>query len=306
MLSNAVLGLGRARTFGAVSVVNAIATGKGASLGVDLPVDASVEVRRDGHIVIDVRRTWQGAQEGTASMPTALVRAAVLGTLEWAGRAELGAWVVTESRIPPSRGLKSSSAVANAVVLATLEALQMVGEARDEDVLGLGVAAARAAGVTLTGAYDDACASLLGGLCVTDNAAMQLVKRTDVRPDLVAVVHVPDREIRKADVAKLPYASIAPAAQAAWDAALAGDFERALTENGRAYAGLLGVDESPARAALEAGARCAGLSGTGPATAALAEPAAAKAVAKALSRFAGVVLETRVRNEPGGVVRRSS
>ena len=77
-----------------------------------------------------------------------------------------GGVVRTWSDIPLARGLKSSSAAANAAVLATLDAL---GEDLDPlEATRIGVAAARDAGVTITGAFDDASASMLGEVVVTD------------------------------------------------------------------------------------------------------------------------------------------
>jgi shikimate kinase len=80
-----------------------------------------------------------------------------------------GGHVRTESEVPMAAGLKSSSAAANATVLAALDALGVADEVSREEACRLGVRAAREAGVTVTGAFDDASASMLGGVTVTDN-----------------------------------------------------------------------------------------------------------------------------------------
>ena len=78
-------------------------------------------------------------------------------------------------RDPCGQRLKSSSTAANAAVLATLDAM---GEEMDLiEAAKIGVAAAREAGETITGALDDALASMLGGAVVTDNRNMKLLKR---------------------------------------------------------------------------------------------------------------------------------
>ncbi len=81
--------------------------------------------------------------------------------------------VRTTSDIPVSRGLKSSSAAANAVIMATLDAL---GEQMDPlEAIRIGTKAAIAAKVSVTGAFDDACASLFGGVAITDNRSETLM-----------------------------------------------------------------------------------------------------------------------------------
>ena len=78
-----------------------------------------------------------------------------------------GAKIKTWSNIPIAKGLKSSSAAANAVALATTAAL---GKTLDDlEIVNLGVDAAFDAKVTVTGAFDDACASYFGGVVITDN-----------------------------------------------------------------------------------------------------------------------------------------
>lgn len=290
-------GKGRARTFGAVSIVNAIASGKGASLGVALPSEASVEVNPTGHLVVETR--------GARGVPTALARATAIRTLEWAGMGSMGAWITVESGIPMSRGLKSSSAVSNAIVIATLEAVGRLDGVTEDQILRLGVEASKQAGVSITGAYDDACATLLGGLCITDNARLQLVKRVEVH-GLHAVIHVPEEQIAKSRVAAIDHTGIEQQVLKAWELALAGEHALAMRQNGELYARLYGLSEAPAEAMMKAGALAAGLSGTGPSTAALCRPEEVAVVADAARAFAGSVLTAPVNNGPGGVIRRSS
>ena len=52
----------------------------------------------------------------------------------------------------------------------------------------IGVAAAREVGVTITGALDDALASMLGGVVVTDNARMLLLKREEFHRSVMLLV----------------------------------------------------------------------------------------------------------------------
>lgn len=261
-------GEGRAVAHGAVTVVNAIPTGLGAALGIDLRTEARV-------------RLTDGAADDDDPSPAVTVEAlgpdgpvddrlvrAALDLLLPTGAA---ARVEVESTIPVGCGLKSSSASANAVVVALLRAL---GRADDVDLLDavrLGVACARKAGVTATGAFDDACASALGGLCVTDNGRDALLARFDApRPaDLAVVLRVPAvrKEARTTEAAT--YAPHRRLFEAAHRFAVEGSWASAFALNATAVSASVGLDDDPALDALAAGAVVAGPTGTGPALAAL-------------------------------------
>lgn len=291
----AVKGVGRARCHGAITVVNAIPTGRGAAVGITLGVQAEVKVMASGHLVVDIVSEERET--------TNLVRACIQRAFQAGNCGELGAWVTTRSQIPASRGLKSSSAVANAVVLAALDAVDQLDGRSDDELIRLGVEAAVLAGVTITGAFDDASACFLGGLCVTDNGRKELLHRAPV-PELEVVLHVPAQRISKPSIGGLDWKGLAPVSEEALRLAQAGQWMEALRLNGEACAKLLGVSQEPADAALQAGALTAGLSGTGPATAAVCEPEQAKKVEKALRRLeTGAVLRARLTNAEAEVVR---
>ena len=130
---------GTGTSHGAATIVNAIANGKGAAFGLDLKTEATVELTEgDGMTII---------MDGLPGESTSLVERCVLGVLERAGGGKrYHAVVRTSSQIPVSRGLKSSSAAANAVVLATLDALNV--EMELEDAVRIGTRAAVEAGVS--------------------------------------------------------------------------------------------------------------------------------------------------------------
>ena len=274
---------GRAFANGAVSVVNAIVTGHaGASLAVDLRTDAKVTLLED---VPEVEVVIDGKDAGAEG---ALARLVLKGVVARLGQPDWGGRVETTSTIPSSRGLKSSSAAANAVALAANQAFERYeGRALDKSVLlETAIEAALDAGVTITGAFDDASASLLGGLCVTDNKARKLLHREDADESLVALLLVPAAKTPTASVRDLPYAPFAPLSLEAHRLARTGRWRDALTLNGLVAGALYGVPPAWTRDALAAGAVAAGVSGTGPAFAALAEEGKAKAVEAALAQHA--------------------
>jgi len=267
----------RASCFGAGTIVNAIATGKGVAFGLALRASATAEAKPETFGVrIDVPH----------GVDSSLALSAARMTLRETD-VEVGLAISVDSGIPISRGLKSSSAVANAVVLASARAIGV--ELEPLEMVRIGVNAAIDAGVTLTGAFDDACASFFGGIVSTDNRSYRILGRDRFPEDLVAVVQVPDRMIPKASLKGVDFASIRPQVEAAFRLALRGDYFRAMEANSAAYAPLLGVDETPAVRARKAGAIAAGISGTGPAIVALVRPPHVGPVRKTMEESASDV-----------------
>jgi shikimate kinase len=261
----------QATCFGAGTIVNAIATGKGAAFGLAFRATAVAESapRKEGIQVQVIGNVDPTLAMGCAKRVLRRSRR----------RANL--LVRVDSEIPVSRGLKSSSAVANAVVLASARALET--ELEPLQIINIGVDAALEAKVTLTGAFDDACASFFGGIVVTDNKARKIVKVDQFPEGLMAVVQIPRRIITKPSLAAKDFSPIRPKVDEAYRLALQGEYFRALELNSAAYAPLLDIDETPARRALAAGAMAAGVTGAGPAILALVKPAHVDAVARALA-----------------------
>src|SRR5512136_1971028 len=105
--------IGKAACRGAATIVNAIATGRGAAFGISLETDALVQLER-GPGEITLRESGEGDE---------LVAGCVRAVASKNRTGELRGEVRVKSDIPISRGLKSSSAVSNAVSLATARAL---------------------------------------------------------------------------------------------------------------------------------------------------------------------------------------
>ncbi len=261
----------QATCFGAGTIVNAIATGKGAAFGLALRATAVAEDRRkEAGVLIRL----------PAGLDPALAEGCARRVLR-RSRRKAGLEVTVDSEIPVSRGLKSSSAVANAVVLACARSLGV--DLEPLQIINLGVDAALEAKVTITGAFDDACASFFGGIVLTDNTARRIVKADRFPPGLMAVVTVPKRLITKPSLVDKDFSPVRPKAEEAYRLALRGDYFHALEVNSAAYASVLEIDEAPAVRARAAGAMAAGISGAGPAIVALVKPAHVDAVTRALA-----------------------
>jgi shikimate kinase len=249
---------GEAICHGAATIVNAIALGKGAAFGIDLRTSAEVELIPDGEIEIIMEENEN---------PSLAIRCFENVLSLFAPNEYLGAVIRTRSNIPISRGLKSSSAAANAIVLATLNALEV--ELDPLEAVKIGTKSAVEAGVSVTGAFDDATASLLGGVMVTDNEREMILKRDSLPDDIKVLLHIPDFKIRKRNLPLERIRSMAPIAKTALDLAIDGDYFWAMTLNGICFSAALGLDQELAMEAMYKGALAAGVSGTGPATAIL-------------------------------------
>ncbi|HIH93706.1 TPA: shikimate kinase [Methanosarcina acetivorans] len=277
---------GHACAFGAGTIINAIATWKGAAFGVDLKTFAEVSL-------FEGKSGIKGSIEGTPEGDTRLIEHCVELVLERFGL-ELEGTIITGSEIPLAGGLKSSSAAANASVLATLRA---VGEILPPlEIVKLGVRAAKEVGVTVTGAFDDACASFLGGIVVTDNRKMELVRREEA--DSKVLIFAPSKKAFSADTNVKRSRLIAPYVEMAYELALKGEYERAMTLNGFLYCGALGFDTEYMLKALECGVTGVSLSGTGPSYAALVKAEQVKELKSAWEScgMEGKVIETSINN----------
>ena len=155
----AVIGTGSAN--GACSLLHAAGIGYGASLALDLPVNVRLldapprrEVEDPDGLLDAVVNAWTKAGH---PLPE--------GEFHWAVR----------SSIPPRQGLKSSAAVAIAGLRALAEAANL--DISTPALVELAGAAQLAAGVSITGAYDDAWAAAEPGWRVIDVGATSAEER---------------------------------------------------------------------------------------------------------------------------------
>jgi len=280
---------------GAATIVNAIATGKGAAFGIGLETRASVELDDSGIIKAKIKE----AEDEDTSLMLACVR----NVFSFFG-VDYGAKVETESNIPIARGLKSSSAAANAVVLAATAAVLRENPRlrRPDDLvlINIGVDAALEAGVTITGAFDDAAASYFGGYVVTDNNKRKIMRLGRMKPYKV-LLFVPEEKSYTAKVNVARTKLLEKEILAAWELALDGDILSAMKLNGILYSAVLDQDPKVALAALDAGAVSAGLCGKGPAVAALVD-GDPKKVKAAWKKFDGEIIVTETNNKRARVL----
>jgi len=285
---------GKAAAPAAGTVLNALATGRGAAFAIDEYTTATVTLSTETDGVT-------GEVAGAPDADTRLIERCVEYVIDAHGGpqnvgvpAVSGGTVCTESEVPMASGLKSSSAAANATVMATLDALDATDRMSREDMARLGVMAARDVGVTVTGAFDDASASMLGGVTVTDNEDDALLGRDEIDWDVL--VWTPPEQSFSADADVERCRQIAPMARLVEDLALDGDYQRAMTVNGLAFSAALDFETDPVLDALQH-VEGVSLSGTGPSFTAVGERAALEAVQDAWDERPGETWLTTTQTE---------
>jgi shikimate kinase len=282
---------GRARAPAAGAILAAFANWRGAAFAIDAYTTAEVRLAPGDPV--------EGAIEEDPDADTRLIERCVEVVVEEYGD-DQGGSVRTESDVPMAAGLKRSSAAANATVLATLDALSVPIDERGDgavsraDAARLGVRAARETGVSVTGAFDDASASMLGGVTVTDNHRDQILHRGTVDWDVL--VWTPPERAYSADADVERCRRIAPVAEFVAETALAGRYAEAMTVNGFAFCAALGFSAEPLVEALPEAAGVS-LSGTGPSVTAIGEADALTAVEERWARREGRTWLTRTQND---------
>jgi shikimate kinase len=287
-------GKATAITHGAATIVNAIALGKGAAFGVDLWTKAEVKLTDEPNVF--KTEIISDPKESTVLAEKTVSRVLQKFCLD----KSFGAKIKTWSNIPAAKGLKSSSAAANAIALASIAALRETLD--DLEIINLGVEAAFDAKVTITGALDDACASYFGGIVITDNLKRKIVKQLSLEEDLVVLFYLPSQKAYTADSNVVRLQTIKPLVEIAYKEALEGKIWEALTLNGLIYSSASGYNPAIALDALAAGALAAGLCGKGPAVTAVTFKDKRDSVKASLQNYGGEILETRLNSEKAKVI----
>lgn len=279
---------------GAATIVNAIALGKGAAFGVDLWTKVEVKLT-DTPGVFEVEIA-SDPNESTLLVEKTIMRVLARFSLENI----FGAKVKTTSNIPIARGLKSSSVAANATALATVAALDKTLD--DLEIVRLGVEAAFDAKVTVTGAFDDACASYFGGSVITDNFKQEILSKSPLPQDFTVFFYVPPQKAYTINCNLARLQTVKPLVEVAFRQAMEGKIWEALTLNGLIYSSASNFNTTIAIDALAAGAVAAGLCGKGPAVSAVAPNDRVDEVKAALETYKGEILTAHVNCEKARVL----
>ena len=271
---------------GAISIVNAVATGYGSAMGISLNVKVEIISKKGSGLIF---------QKGGGSL---MIKKIIYDVLQSKYINNNQLLININSEVPSGMGLKSSSAVSNAVALACISLTNK--EISDEFVLNTAVDASLYAKTTITGAYDDSTACYYGGFVTTDNYKRKIWKRENSPTDISAVIFLPNNK-KRGEVTRLKLLS--DIYLEAFQLANSGQYWKAMTLNGVLTSSLLSNSYTITRMCLENGALAASISGNGPAIAAVVRESEVQKIKSVLSNLDGRVIISRTNNQKASTVR---
>jgi len=277
----------KATVHGAISLVNAIAIKKGATLGIALKVEATVEASSGKGIILKSKNK---------SLSSRLINKTVEKIVSKKDLAQNKITITLDSEIPTGYGLKSSSAISSAVALACAKIFK--SKFTDKQILLAGVDASIESKVSITGAFDDACSCYYGGFNVTDNAKRKRIHFEKGPTNLVVVIFIPKNRKRGNLKNLKPLSSVF---EKAWELARKANYWEAMIINGLTTASILNSDPEIITSLIEKGALGASVSGNGPAVAAITKKENEANIKKVFSTLEGNLIISKVSNKKAEV-----
>lgn len=255
----------RGIAYAAGTVLNALANGIGSAFCIDMQTSVEIKPRSESEIRVIVNR-----KEEKSIVAERILRAA-----------KIYGDVVVESEIPARSGLGSSSAFVNALLVAVRRLKDDTLDAYE--ILKTNARVSLESGISYTGAFDDAAASLLGGFVVSDNYKMKLYRWDDAK--MYSAVLLPSFKRGKVNwkLIREKSSHISPAV----DDALRGNYCSAMKRNTEYYCEILNYPVEIARVGWDIGV-CCGLSGNGPAFVAFGSKSEMKSLAGIWGKYGSV------------------
>ena len=273
----------KATVHGAISIVSAIASGKGAALGITPKVEVIMESMPGSGISI---------KSDSQSISSKLITRTIEKIVSKKQLSETKLNLLLNSEIPTGYGLKSSSAISSVVALATAKLFKQ--KIDDSKILLAGVNASIETKVSLTGAYDDACACYYGGFMVTDNYKRKIISSKKAPTNLKVVIFIP-KSRKRGNIKKLKTLNIV--FERAWNFAKNEDYWNAMILNGFATSSILNSDPKLITQLVEKGAIGASISGNGPSVAVVTKQSNISRIKKVFSSLEGRVTVTQINNK---------
>ena len=276
-----------ATVHGAISLVNAIANQKGATLGIDLKVVAEIETSPGSGIII---------KSENKSLSSRLINKTIEKIISKKDLEKNKIVITLDSEIPTGYGLKSSSAISSAVALVCAKIFKP--KFTDQQILLAGVEASIETKVSITGAYDDACSCYYGGFNITDNAKRKRIHFEKGPTNLIAVIYIPKNR-KRGNLKNLKLLS--SVFENAWELARKSNYWEAMIINGLATALILNSDPKIITNLIEKGALSASVSGNGPSIAAITKKENEVNIKKVFSNLEGRIIVSKISNKKAEV-----
>ena len=279
--------IARATIHGAISIVNAIATGKGAALGISKKINVEMETSNGKGVVIEAEKK---------SMSSRLINKVIEKIIPKNELSKTKLKILLDSEIPTGYGLKSSSAISTAVAMVCAKLFKP--GMSDFEILNAGVSASIETKVSLTGAYDDACACYYGGFVITDNYNRKIIHSEKCLNRVSAVIFVP-KSRKRGNIRKLNASS--DIFEQAWNLAKKSDYWGAMNLNGLATSNILSSEPKIISELIENGALGASVSGNGPSIAAIVQNDTIPKIKNVFSSLEGKTTVSQINNKKAEV-----
>uniref|UniRef100_A0A7C4W424 Shikimate kinase n=1 Tax=Geoglobus ahangari TaxID=113653 RepID=A0A7C4W424_9EURY len=265
----------KAESYAAGTIINALATFKGVAFGIDLKIRGRFREN-------DSKRLCIVENGKIVEMPILYkIFRNISGVIE------------IESEIPRRSGLGSSSAFMNVLLIL---AAKIKGEKLNaEKILKANARMSLETGMSYTGAFDDASASLLGGVVFSDNLKMKLFKREILEGDVIILL--PD--FKRGEINLRRIREDKEIVERAFKLAMEGKFKEAMLLNSMHYCRKIGLPLEPVISVQDLNV-AAGLSGNGPCYVAFGEDVSD---VESIWKNFGKTIRKRIVNEPAEDVR---
>lgn len=258
------------KAYAAGTILNALATGTGSAFGIELTTKAKVKLDDENTLIVN------GEERETEILEKILSHFGIK------------AQVTVRTEIPERSGLGSSSAFINAILCSLMKNKELLAH----EILKLNAEISLKAGISYTGAFDDASASLLGGFVISENYQMKL--RSWIFSRKKTAVLIPEFKRKKVDWDKIKAESYR--LSNALEKIKKLKFFEVMVENTKFYCEIFGYPIEIAEKLWKEGI-CCGLSGNGPAFVAIGSKEEVL-TAKELWQEYGRVLVRKVAEKP--------
>ena len=257
----------KSKAYAAGTIINALALGYGSAFGLNMLTKVRLSVEDD------LKRSMlieNGEEKENKIIDHVLSKFGIKGVVE------------VESEIPKGSGLGSSSAFMNALLLSIYKHLGK--RLLAHEILRLNARLSLELGISYTGAFDDASASLLGGIVISNNTEMKLISWEFKRAK--AIVLIPEwmrGNVSLDEIRKNP-----KLVKKALDCALNGDYRTAMILNSKHYCDRIGYPFEVIEKVEGLDCFC-GLSGNGPTFVAFGSKDVLKEVEEVWNEYGKVV-----------------